>query len=224
MTMTLGVLIGLLAQGRMARADAAVTTIVALGDSTTAGAPGFRSPLEAPPEGSGDPQSQYAYWLTLHHPEWRVLNRGVSGQRTDEILARFTTDVIAASPQIVIILAGVNDLHQGKPVGWVTKYLARMYAQAHRAHIVVVACSILPYDAATDEVRRRMKDANDWIVEYTQTHPGMLFCDTARSVEHTAYPGRLISTTDGLHPDVAAYRMLGSALAGVLEQALDPTR
>ena len=44
--------------------------IVALGDSTTAGTPGFKSPLEAPPDGRGDETSQYAYWLMRAHPEW----------------------------------------------------------------------------------------------------------------------------------------------------------
>ena len=35
-------------------------TIVALGDSTTAGTPGFLSPLESPPDGRGDVESQFA--------------------------------------------------------------------------------------------------------------------------------------------------------------------
>ena len=35
-------------------------TIVALGDSTTAGTPAFKSPIEAPPNGSGNVESQYA--------------------------------------------------------------------------------------------------------------------------------------------------------------------
>jgi lysophospholipase L1-like esterase len=57
-------------------------TIVALGDSTTAGTPGFKSPIEAPPDGAGDIESQYAYWLTRAHPDWRVLNHGVNGERS----------------------------------------------------------------------------------------------------------------------------------------------
>jgi hypothetical protein len=52
--------------------------IVAIGDSTTAGTPGFLSPLEAPPDGRGDHTSQYAWWLMQAHPEWQVLNRGAS--------------------------------------------------------------------------------------------------------------------------------------------------
>ena len=34
--------------------------IVAMGDSTTAGTPGWKSPVEAPPDGRGDETSQYA--------------------------------------------------------------------------------------------------------------------------------------------------------------------
>ena len=58
--------------------------IVAFGDSTTAGTPLFESPLEAPPDGRGDERSQYAYWLMARHPDWRVLNRGVNGERSDQ--------------------------------------------------------------------------------------------------------------------------------------------
>lgn len=77
--------------------------IVALGDSTTAGTPGFKSPLEPPPDGAGDIESQYAYWLTLRRRgTWRVLNRGVNGQRADEIRARFDRDVIAVKADLVV--------------------------------------------------------------------------------------------------------------------------
>ena len=71
-------------------------TIVALGDSTTAGTPAFKSPIEAPPNGSGNVESQYAYWLMQAHPDWQVLNRGVNGERSDQIRARFARDVGSA--------------------------------------------------------------------------------------------------------------------------------
>ena len=51
-----------------------MATVVALGDSTTAGTPGFQSPVEAPPDGAGNVESQFAYWLMQAHPDWRVLN------------------------------------------------------------------------------------------------------------------------------------------------------
>src|SRR5690349_17743022 len=88
-------------------------TIVGLGDSTTAGTPGFLSPLEAPPDGSGEPESQYAFWMVRAHPEWTVLNRGINGQTAAQIRARFERDVLAVRPQYAILLAGVNDIYGG---------------------------------------------------------------------------------------------------------------
>src|SRR5262249_42592655 len=88
--------------------------ILSLGDSTTAGTPGFVSPLEAPPDGSGDETSQFAHWLMKAQPGWCVLNRGVNGERSDEIRARFDRDVLGAQPQALIVIAGVNDIYQGR--------------------------------------------------------------------------------------------------------------
>ena len=107
--------------------------IVALGDSTTAGTPGFRSPLEAPPSGAGDLTSQYAWWLMQAHPGWEVLNRGVNGERTDQIRARFDRDVLDAAPSVVIIIAGVNDVYQGRAAAEVIEQLRGMYDTATAA-------------------------------------------------------------------------------------------
>src|SRR2546430_9529510 len=111
-------------------------TIVGLGDSTTAGTPAFRSPLEAPPDGEGDPKSQYAFWMVRAHPEWTVLNRGINGQRAAEIRARFERDVLAARPQYAILLAGVHDIPCGDPAAAVERPLAPMYAGTPRPRIV----------------------------------------------------------------------------------------
>src|SRR5207302_9404082 len=87
--------------------------IVGLGDSTTAGTPGFRSPLEAPPNGEGNPESQYAFWMMRSHPEWTVLNRGVNGQTAEEVRARPPRDGLGAGPDAAMILGGLNDIFAG---------------------------------------------------------------------------------------------------------------
>lgn len=118
--------------------------IVGLGDSTTAGTPEFQSPLEAPPNGKGNFESQYAYWMMKAHPGWVVLNRGIDGQRSDEILARFQRDVVQEAPDYVIVLAGVNDIYQGIPLESIKRNILEMYASAVKAKIVPVAATVLP--------------------------------------------------------------------------------
>jgi lysophospholipase L1-like esterase len=131
--------------------------IVAMGDSTTAGTPAFLSPIEAPPKGRGDVTSQYSYWLEQSHPDWEVLNRGVNGERSDQIAARFERDVVDAKPAIVVIIAGVNDVYQGRRVEQITQQLDRMYARAAKSGIHVVAGTIIPYNTATPEQNARMR-------------------------------------------------------------------
>src|SRR6185436_19069288 len=97
--------------------------IVCLGDSTTAGTPLFKSPVEAPPAGEGDERSQFPYWLRQAHPDWQVLNCGVNGERTDQIAARFDRDVLAHQPDLVVLIAGVNDVYQGRGADEVTRQL-----------------------------------------------------------------------------------------------------
>jgi len=194
--------------------------IVALGDSTTAGTPGFQSPVEAPPRGRGDEKSQYAYWLMQAHPEWEVLNRGVNGERSDHIRARFDRDAIAAAPRAVVILAGVNDVYQGLPVEHVTGNLAAMYALASRAGIAIVAGSIIPYNTATPEHNARMQQINDWI----RGQAGLSFVDTRAAVAASNDPDRLLDSTDGLHPTAAGYRRMADAIQPILERVVRDNR
>jgi lysophospholipase L1-like esterase len=201
----------------------AAAVIVALGDSTTAGTPLFESPLEAPPRGRGDERSQYAYWLMARHADWQVLNRGVNGERSDQIAARFDRDVVGAQPAAVVIIAGVNDIYQGKPAAAVTAQLRAMYDRAAAAHIPVVAGAILPYDSATAPQNAAMHAVNLWIAGQAAHDPGVRFVDTRAAVASADDRDRLSGSPDGLHPDIDAYRRMADAIEPVLREILNRT-
>jgi len=194
--------------------------IVAMGDSTTAGTPAFKSPREAPPKGSGDETSQYAHWLMKAHPGWEVINQGINAQRSDAIAARFEEDVVAKKPAVVVIIAGVNDVYQGRDAQHVKDQLAGMYTRARTAGIRVVAGTIIPYNTATPDQNARMKDINDWIRSQERADPGVVFVDTRAAVSAPDNPDKLASSPDGLHPDAAGYRRMADAIAPAIEQAL----
>jgi lysophospholipase L1-like esterase len=194
--------------------------IVALGDSTTAGTPGFQSPLEAPPSGRGDETSQYAYWLMRARPEWDVLNRGVNGERSDQIAARFPRDVLDPSPVAVVIIAGVNDVYQGRAAEHVTRQLRAMYDRAAHAGIKVVAGTVVPYNTATAEQNELMRQINDWIRAQARVEPGVAFVDTRAAVAAPGAPDRLAESPDGLHPSAAGYRRMAEAILPILEATL----
>ncbi|HEY2150722.1 MAG TPA: GDSL-type esterase/lipase family protein [Vicinamibacterales bacterium] len=203
---------------------AAVITIVALGDSTTAGTPGFKSPIEAPPDGAGNVESQYAHWLMQSHPDWRVLNRGVNGERTDQIRARFTGDVVDARPDLVVIIGGVNDVYQGRPAKSAERELEAMYDAARSAGIPVVAGSVLPYNSATPDQNAHMRAINQWIQAYAARHGDVLFCDTRAAVAAPDAPDLLAASPDGLHPAPEGYKLMAAGLEPVIRSVLARAR
>jgi lysophospholipase L1-like esterase len=192
--------------------------IVAMGDSTTAGTPGWKSPLEAPPAGAGDETSQYGYWLMKAHPEWDVRNCGVNGERSDEIAARFERDVIEARPSVVIIIAGVNDVYQGRPAAHVTGQLRSMYRRAAQRGIRVLAGTIIPYNTATSEQVAKMREINAWIRQQAEQDPAVEFVDTRSATAAVGNPDRLFDSPDDLHPSADGYRRMAEAIRTSLEQ------
>jgi len=195
-------------------------TIVALGDSTTAGTPGFRSPVEAPPNGEGNEQSQYAWWLMRRRPGWRVLNRGVNGERADQIRGRFARHVMVEAPDAVVIIAGVNDIYQGRPPSHVMRELQAMYDMAACGGLPVVAGTIIPFNTATPEQNAAMAAVNAWIRDYSETHATIVFCDTRRAVAPAGHPDLLAESPDRLHPSVGGYRLMAEALEPAIAAAL----
>jgi lysophospholipase L1-like esterase len=198
--------------------------IVAMGDSTTAGTPGWKSPVEAPPAGEGNETSQYAWWLMQDRPGWDVLNRGVNGERTDQIRARFARDVIAERPHAVVVIGGVNDVYQGRPAAQAIDELRAMYEEAAAAGIAVVAGTIVPYNTATTDQNARMREINAWIRRYTTERPQVAFVDTRAAAADPADPDRLSDSPDDLHPSPAGYRRMAEAIAPVLEGVLQRSR
>jgi lysophospholipase L1-like esterase len=199
---------------------AAAVLIVALGDSTTAGTPHFKSPIEAPPGGAGDATAPYPAWIERQHPGWRVLNRGVNGERSDQIAARFDRDVVAHHPAVVVIIAGVNDVYQGRGAEWVIGQLDAMYAKARAAGILLVAGSIVPYNTATPAQNTTMHAINDWIRDRAARDAQVTFVDTRKAAASPDNIDTLSGSPDGLHPDAAGYHRMGDAVARAIEHLI----
>ena len=85
-------------------------TIVAIGSSSTAGA-GASSPAASYP-------SRLAVELKQRFPgnDIFVLNRGVNGDETDQMMARFKTGVFAEHPQLVLWQVGANTVLHDHPL------------------------------------------------------------------------------------------------------------
>jgi acyl-CoA thioesterase-1 len=91
-------------------ADGRPLTIVAIGSSSTAGA------------GASSPDASYPSRLTAElrarfpGRDITIHNRGVNGEETNNMMARFSPDVIAAHPQLVLWQIGTNSVLRDHPL------------------------------------------------------------------------------------------------------------
>ena len=75
------------------------------------------------------------------------VDRGISGQTTAEMLARFRRDVIDLNPKAVVILAGINDIAQNNGAIKLENVFGNIVSMCELAKfngIRVVLCSVLP--------------------------------------------------------------------------------
>lgn len=87
---------------RVKNRDSRGTTLIAFGDSLTAG------------YGAGEGEDYPSRLSALLHRD--VLNAGVSGDTTEMALARIESDVLARDPKLVIVGLGGNDFLQSVPL------------------------------------------------------------------------------------------------------------
>jgi lysophospholipase L1-like esterase len=187
------------------------TTLVAtLGDSITAGSPGFDpDPQMRDVLGFGaDEQSQWQYWAQKAQPDLRFRNCGLYGQRTDEIAIRL--DDCAKNAKVVIVQGGINDIAQGRSVEKAAENLRRMVERGKALDLKVALVELLPWNNGYPEADPKIRRLNGLIHEIATDEqvPVLGFYST---LEDPARPGRMREewTSDGDHPSVEGYRLLG---------------
>ena len=96
------------------------------------------------------------HWTNLLAKDLEVTltNAGIAGQRTDEMLARFQTDVVDHHPDICIILAGQNDILQGRPIQDTIRNIRTMVSLCKKNKIWPLLV-YLPIKAPEDAVNKQ---------------------------------------------------------------------
>ena len=200
----------LLAGCGASQTDQPTTLVATLGDSITAGSPGFDpDPLMRDTLGFGaDDKSQWQYWARKAHPRLRFRNCGIYGQRTDEIAKRL--DECAKGAQVLVVQGGINDIAQGRPVEPAAVHLRQMVERGKKLGLRVAIAELLPWNNGYPDADPQIRRLNELIrqIGSDEAVPVLPFYET---LEDPDRPGRMREewTSDGDHPSVTGYRRLG---------------
>jgi lysophospholipase L1-like esterase len=191
------------------RPRAALTIVVCIGDSITAGSPLWdpdpvtRDGIDAP-----DERSQWEWWAAQRHPGFEFRNHGVCGERTGEIAARFDDAVRGASS--LVVQGGINDVVQGRPVEEAARNLAGMVERGRELGLRVALADVLPWNNGDLRAANDITRLNTLIRTIADDVgvPLLPFHDTLVDPER---PHRMRDewTDDGNHPSVEGHRLLG---------------
>ena len=169
-------------------------------------------------------------WETLH-PEFFLgkpyINRGISGQTTPQMLLRFRADVINLNPELVIILAGTNDIAGNTGPSSIKMIAHNIISMAELAminDIKIILCSVLPvYDYTWKPGLNpvgKISALNEIIRDYAQNN-GITYLDYYSSMADDRKGLIEDFTYDGVHPNKLGYTIMGSLLETAIGETLE---
>jgi acyl-CoA thioesterase-1 len=178
---------------RVADLDSAGSNIIAFGDSLTAGY-------------GASAGEDYPSRLSLLIGS-TVINAGVSGDTTQDALARLDTDVLARDPRIVIVGLGGNDYLRSIPISATEANLRSIIRKIHDAHAMVVLLGF------------RFPSLN---VNYEDMY------DRVASEERCLVVPKVLSgiltdpslKSDEVHPNARGYQLIAERVAGPLQKLI----
>jgi lysophospholipase L1-like esterase len=210
--------------------DSSNYTIVCFGDSITEG-------MSAVTPGVVDKTKSYpAYFQEKVTAD--VINSGVSGDTTDDALARIQTDLLDKDPDIVIICLGANDFFASEPedldatLATIKTNIQSMITQLDTKERIVFVVPFYNEASARDMLTdKEITDASeqDEIIDKCDT----VFEDIKNTPTTNLYDIELIDdiwtgvwgtanmSTDGIHPKASGYQIMADTYFSWMREYLE---
>jgi lysophospholipase L1-like esterase len=183
--------------------------------------------------------SYAADWKTPPLPGYDVINRGRNGDVTQQMLARFDAEVLAAKPQLVLIWGHINNHHRAgdEPFSTVKQRIQadyrEMVARARRQGAAVVLAtevtlskqagfgngvarllgSLRGKEGYRERINRQVRELNVWLRTFA-TAENLPLLDFERVFDDgNGYRRGDYTSEDGSHISAAGYLALSRELA-----------
>ena len=152
------------------------------------------------------------------------INRGISGQTTPQMLIRFRPDVLDLHPDVVVILAGVNDIagNTGPTTNdAIFGNIISMVELAKANAIKVILCSVLPannfYWRPNEKAAETIIQLNQLIQSYAKKHD-IPYVDyhSAMADAKNGLPKEF--SEDSVHPNLKGYQTMQPLLEKAVQK------
>jgi lysophospholipase L1-like esterase len=154
------------------------------------------------------------------------VNRGISGQTTAQMVARFRQDVINLHPKAVVILGGTNDIagNTGQMTPEMTEANWQTMADLARENgIRVIFASLTP---STEfgwhkglKPAEKIRSLNAWLQGYCSTH-SLTYLDYYSVLTNADGGMRVELSADGVHANPKGYTLMAPLAQAAIDKTL----
>ncbi len=152
-----------------------------------------------------------------------IINRGISGQTTSQMVKRFQQDVVELHPHSVVILAGINDIAENSgPISLeaIRDNIIDMVDLALTSNIKVILCAVLPANHINWNPKIKPAEKvivlNKMIKMYANNNQ-IPFVDYYTVMVDENYGLQKKLGEDGVHPNLKGYKLMEKTLKPFLE-------
>lgn len=165
---------------------------------------------------------------TLFHND--ILDRGISGQTTSQMLVRFREDAIDLHPAVVQILAGTNDIagNTGPTTLAQIQDNIETMAELAKAHGITVMLASIPPSVKYNwslsvNPEPSIAAMNTWLKAYAKRN-GFIYVDYYAVLNNGNGGYKAGYSSDGTHPSVAGFAAMRPVAERAIETALKAAR
>jgi lysophospholipase L1-like esterase len=155
-----------------------------------------------------------------------VVDRGIGGQTSPQMLLRFYQDVVALHPQAVHIMAGTNDVAGNTGPSSPDDFKNNIRAMVDLArvhHIRVILASILPAGRFPwrPDIKpvEQIRELNAWLRQFAAAHQ-LIYADYYASLSTPSGAFRAELSNDGVHPNSDGYAAMRPIADAALRKAM----
>lgn len=170
----------------------------------------------------GDSLTDY-FDLETYFPNQPVVNSGIAGNTTDQILASMKTRVYDYNPSKIFLLIGTNDLRDGKPQEAVVQNIEKIIGeiQTNRKQAEIFVESLYPVNASVSSAvgvrsNATIQNINAQLQEYCN-EKDLTYIDLYAKLQDEQGNLQTQYTVDGLHLSDMGYQVVAEVLQEYLK-------
>ncbi len=155
--------------------------------------------------------------LRGQNSHWRVVNRGVAGERTATGASRLPGVLAADHPGYVLVMEGTNDAGAHDDPAAIVANLQAMVGQA-RANKTIPIVGTIPPDFRSDQIARTIIDQANTMIRTLATSQRVALAEIFDGMNDRSLFGQT-PAADPLHPNERGYSVMAGIWFSALQRA-----